>query len=156
MIPEFHLSHTLATLTIALFVAGYCVGPLVWGPLSEQYGRRPILLFSFVVYTGFQVGSALSKNTASVLIFRFLGGTFAASPLTTSGGMIADVWDADIRGKALALFTLAPFAGPAIGPIVGGYIDVAGASWRWLFWTLTIFAGACLAIIFFTVPETYA
>ncbi|KAG8969210.1 hypothetical protein FRC05_001174 [Tulasnella sp. 425] len=156
LIPEFHLSHTLAVLTISLFVAGYCVGPLLWGPLSEQFGRKPILLVAFFVYTGFQVGSALAPNTASVLIFRFLGGTFAASPLTTSGGMIADVWNADVRGKALAFFTLAPFAGPAIGPIVGGYIDVGGASWRWLFWVLTMFAAVCFFLILFTVPETYA
>lgn len=94
LIEEFSLSHTLAVLTIGLFVAGYCVGPLVWGPLSEQYGRRSVTLIAFFIYTAFQVGSALSHNTASVLIFRFLGGTFAASPLTTSGGIIADIWDA--------------------------------------------------------------
>lgn len=156
LIPEFQLSHTLAVLTISLFVAGYCVGPLLWGPLSEQYGRKPIVLVAFFVYTGFQVGGALAQNTASVLIFRFLGGTFAASPLTTSGGMIADIWDADVRGKALALFTLAPFAGPAIGPIVGGYIDVGGASWRWLFWVLAMFAAVCFFLVLFTIPETYA
>ncbi|KAG8938323.1 hypothetical protein FRC04_009078 [Tulasnella sp. 424] len=156
LILEFHLSHTLAVLTISLFVAGYCVGPLLGGPLSEQFGRRPVLLVAFFIYTGFQVGSALAQNTASVLIFRFLGGTFAASRLTTSGGMIADVWNADVRGKALAFFTLAPFAGPAIGPIVGGYIDVGGASWRWLFWVLTMFAAVCFILILFTVPETYA
>jgi len=129
---------------------------MLLGPLSEQYGRKPVLLVAFFVYTGFQVGSALAPNKAAVLIFRFLGGTFAASPLTTSGGIIADIWDADVRGKALAVFTLAPFAGPAIGPIVGGYIHVAGASWRWLFWVLTMFAGFCFLIILFTLPETYA
>lgn len=48
-------------------------------------------------------------------------------------------WDADTRGKALAIFTLAPFAGPALGPTVAGYMSVAGVSWRWLFWVLTIF-----------------
>lgn len=45
------MSSEVATLLIALFVAGYCVGPLLWGPLSEQYGRRPIFLVSFFVYT---------------------------------------------------------------------------------------------------------
>lgn len=153
---RFHLSESGQVLTISLFVAGYCVGPLVWGPLSEQYGRKNPMLVAFFVYTCFQVGAALSPNTAALLIFRFLGGTFAASPLTTSGGIIADMWEADVRGNALAFFTLAPFAGPAIGPIVGGYIAVGGASWHWLFWTLALFAGLCFFIILFTVPETYA
>ncbi|KAG8985007.1 hypothetical protein FRB90_004990, partial [Tulasnella sp. 427] len=153
---EFHLNHTLSILTISLFVAGYCVGPLLWGPFSEQFGRKPILLLTFAGYAAFQVGGALARNTASVLMFRFLGGTFAASPLTTSGGIIGDVWDADVRGKAVAIFTVAPFAGPALGPIVAGYIEVAGISWRWLFWITAIFAGFCFFIVLLTVPETYA
>lgn len=82
---QFSFGQEVAVLTIALFVAGYCVGPLIWGPLSEQIGRKPVFLISFFVYTGFQVGCALSQNTASILIFRFLGGTFAAAPLANSG-----------------------------------------------------------------------
>lgn len=126
----FGFSTEVATLCISLFVAGYCVGPLVWGPLSEVYGRRPVFIISFLCYTCFQIGCALSKNTASILIFRFLGGCFAASPLTNSGALMGDMWDAQTRGKALALFTLAPFAGPALGPVVGGFIGVTGTSWR--------------------------
>lgn len=69
--------------------------------------------------------------------------------------LIADVWDVDTRGRACAFFALAPFAGPALGPLVAGYMNVAGVSWRWVFWVLTIFAGACLILIFLTIPETY-
>ncbi|RSH82295.1 hypothetical protein EHS25_006005 [Saitozyma podzolica] len=156
MEKEFGFSQEVAVLTISLFVAGYCVGPLLWGPLSESYGRRPLFIGTFLVYTGFQVGCALSKNTASILVFRFLGGTFAAAPLTNSGALIADIWDGDHRGQAMSLFSLAPFAGPSIGPIVAGFIQVSGTDWRWVFWILTIFAGVCLVIIIFTVPETYA
>ncbi|KLO07586.1 MFS general substrate transporter [Schizopora paradoxa] len=156
LMEYFTFSEEVATLTISLFVAGYCVGPLLWGPLSESFGRRPIFIFAFIVYTGFQVGSALSRNTASILIFRLLGGTFAAAPLTNSGALISDIWDPATRGKALALFTLAPFAGPALGPLVGGYISVSGTSWRWVFWVSTIFAGVCTVLIVVTLPETYA
>ncbi|KAF8687127.1 MFS general substrate transporter, partial [Rhizoctonia solani] len=156
LIRDFNLSTIVAILTISLFVVGYCVGPLLWGPLSENYGRRPIFLIGFVVYTGFQIGGALAPNIASVLVFRFLGGTFAACPLTNSGAIIADIWDADTRGKALAIFTLAPFAGPALGPTVAGYMSLAGVSWRWLFGVLSIFAGICTIVLAFTLPETYA
>ncbi|KAJ8520098.1 hypothetical protein ONZ45_g3022 [Pleurotus djamor] len=155
LMDEFHLGQTVGILTISLFVAGYCVGPLLWGPLSEVYGRRPMFIWPFLAYTGFQVGSALAQNTASVLIFRFLGGFFAAAPLTNSGALISDVWDAETRGKALAIFTVAPFSGPALGPTVAGFLAVAGVSWRWVFWILTIFAGACWVLIVFTIPETY-
>ena len=82
---HFGFSLEVGALLISLFVAGYCVGPLVWGPLSEQYGRRPVAIISFIFYTGFQVGCALSPNTGSILVFRFIEGTFAAAPLTNSG-----------------------------------------------------------------------
>ncbi|EJD04797.1 MFS general substrate transporter [Fomitiporia mediterranea MF3/22] len=156
LVEEFGMSSEVSALTIALFVAGYCIGPIVWGPLSEQIGRRPVFIISFTVYTGFQIGNALSKNIASILIFRLLGGTFAAAPMTNSGALISDIWDAGTRGKAMALFALAPFAGPALGPIVSGYINNAHVSWRWLFWVLTMFAGVCLVGIILLIPETFA
>ncbi|KAF8560251.1 MFS general substrate transporter [Imleria badia] len=155
LMEEFGISAEVGTLTISLFVAGYCVGPLLWAPLSEQYGRRPIFILSFFGFVCFQIGSALSKNTASILVFRFLGGTFAASPLANSGAMISDTWGPKERGAALAVFTVAPFAGPGIGPIVGGYLYQAGVSWRWAFWIIAIFAGVCLLQIIFTIPETF-
>lgn len=52
--------------------------------------------------------------------------------------LISDIWDAGTRGKALAIFTAAPFAGPALGPTVSGFIGEV-TSWRWVFWTLAIF-----------------
>ncbi|PCH34696.1 MFS general substrate transporter [Wolfiporia cocos MD-104 SS10] len=155
LMEQFTFSEEVATLTISLFVAGYCVGPLIWGPLSEQIGRRNVFIISFIFYTGFQVGCALSRNTASILVFRFLGGTFAAAPLSNSGALVSDMWDAGTRGEALAFFTLAPFAGPTLGPLVSGFMGDAGVDWRWVFWLLTFFAGFCLILIIFTLPETF-
>ncbi|KAI1789345.1 MFS general substrate transporter [Ganoderma leucocontextum] len=153
---EFGFSREVGALVISLFVAGYCVGPLVFGPLSETIGRKSVFVFTFIVYTGFQVGSALAQNTAQVLVFRFLGGTFASAPLANSGAVISDMWDADVRGKALAFFTIAPFAGPTLGPVCSGFMANAGVSWRWIFWLLTCFAGVLLVLTIFTFPETYA
>ncbi|KAL0569549.1 hypothetical protein V5O48_012412 [Marasmius crinis-equi] len=155
LMKEFGMSREVAILVMSLFVAGYCVGPLLWGPLSEEFGRRPVFLVGFFVYTMFQIGTALSQNTATVLVLRFLGGTFAACPLANAGAVISDVWDARTRGTALAIFTVAPFVGPALGPTVAGFIFVSGTSWRWLFWVLTMFAAFCLGVIVFTMPETY-
>lgn len=72
-----------------------------------------------------QVGCALAPNIGALLAFRFIGGLFAAAPLTNAGALIADIWDADRRGTAMALFGLAPFAGPSVGPIVSGAIEVS-------------------------------
>jgi MFS family permease len=56
----------------------------------------------------------------------------------------------------MAFFVISPFAGPALGPIVGGYVEVAGIAWRWVFWILAIFTGFCLFLAIFVIPETYA
>lgn len=88
----FDFGHEVAALTISLFVGGYCVGPLVWGPVSENYGRKLPLLVSFFVYTGFSIGCALSKNTASILVFRFLSGMFSASALVLSGYVFSSIF----------------------------------------------------------------
>ncbi|BGP15715.1 hypothetical protein JCM10213v2_003704 [Rhodosporidiobolus nylandii] len=153
---HFGVSQEVGILTIAVFVAGYMVGPLLWGPLSERYGRRLVFLGVWVPYIAFGgVGCALSPNIGSLIVFRFLGGCFAASPLTNSGGVIADLWDADRRGDALAIFALMPFAGPALAPIISGTLAVTDTNWRWIFWILTIFAGVCGVGIVFLLPETY-
>ncbi|EMD36305.1 hypothetical protein CERSUDRAFT_115244 [Gelatoporia subvermispora B] len=152
---QFAMSEELVVLCISLFVTGYCVGPLLWGPLSEQYGRRPVFLSTLPIYTCFQIGCALAQNRASIIIFRLLAGIFAAAPFTNSGAIISDIWDASTRGKANILFANAPFIGSALGPLVGGYISVSGISWRWTFWVLTIFNGVCIALVIVSLPETY-
>ncbi len=108
LMVHFAISEEVAILSISLFVAGYCFGPLVspdfvlallgglesseltaracglqiWGPLSERYGRRFVFVVSFVPYILFQMACALAPNTGALLVFRFLGGWFAAAPLT--------------------------------------------------------------------------
>lgn len=82
---HFSFGQEVASLMVALFVGGFCVGPLLWGPLSEAYGRKYPMLVAFVAYTLFQIGCALAPNTAAILIFRLLGGMFASSPLVVSG-----------------------------------------------------------------------
>lgn len=156
---HYGVSQEVGVLLIAIFVAGYCIGPLLWGPLSERYGRRLIFLGVWPFYigewsnalgrqvplglmlehftTGFQIGCALSPNIGSLIVFRFLGGCFAAAPLTNSGGVIADLWGPERRGDAMAIFALMPFAGPALAPICSGFMQVSGVSFRWIFWVLT-------------------
>lgn len=80
---------------------------------------------------------------------------FRACADIARSALISDMWDANTRGKALGFFTLAPFAGPALGPTVSGFMAVAGVYWRWVYWVLTFFAGACGLLLLFTMPESY-
>lgn len=138
-IAYFGISQEVATLTVSLFLCGYIAGPLAWGALSENFGaslfpapdlsdetdgvragRRIVFIASFLPYVAWNVGCALSKNTASILVFRFLAGCFAACPLAISGAVVADTLPAETRGLGMALFAIAPVR---VAPSGGRHTD---------------------------------
>lgn len=71
---------------------GFGVGPLVWAPISELMGRQPAFLLSYPFFAIFNMAAALTPNVPSLLVFRFLAGTFGACPITNAGGQIGDMW----------------------------------------------------------------
>lgn len=92
-------------LPTSIFLIGYCIGPLVWSPLSETIGRRPVLFWTFTVFFLGTLGCALAPNWSSLLIFRVICGTMAAAPQTVVGGVYADLFsDLRSRGRAMALY----------------------------------------------------
>lgn len=112
VMAEFGVSEEVATLGTSLFVLGFGLGPMIWGPLSEIYGRMLPLFFAFGVFAIFQIPVAVAQNIETILICRFLGGFFAVAPLAIIGGAFADIWGSVDRGIAIALFAAATFVGP--------------------------------------------
>ncbi|PYI12698.1 MFS general substrate transporter [Aspergillus sclerotiicarbonarius CBS 121057] len=130
-------SEILTSFAVSVFVLGFAVGPLVLSPLSEIYGRQPILNAANIFFTAWQIGCALAPNMASLIIFRFLAGVGGSACLTIGGGIISDLFPLALRGKANAVFSAGPLFGPVLGPIIGGFI-AERAGWRWTFWVLLI------------------
>lgn len=153
----FHVSEEAAGLTITLFLLGYCAGPLIFAPLSEFYGRRPIFLVTFTAYAAFNLLCAFAPNFGSLLVGRFLTGTFVAAPLSNAPGVLADLWPPLARGNAMAGFSLMVWAGPALGPVISGFLQLTkGAEgWKWSFYVLLMLA-AFTFVFLLTIPETYA
>ncbi|KAL0264239.1 hypothetical protein SLS55_000186 [Diplodia seriata] len=148
-------SHEVATVGLSLFVLGFGIGPLIWAPLGEMYGRRVVFFATFAALTAFNAGTAAARNIETVLILRLLGGTFGASPFTNAGGVIADIFDIRERGFAMCIFAVAPFMGPVIGPLVGGFLGET-EGWRWIQGVMAIFSGAVWIFVSLAVPETYS
>lgn len=155
IVKDFNTSEEAATLGIALFVCGFAVGPLLFAPLSELYGRQIVLFITCGLLTAFNAGAAGSQNIQTLIILRFFAGAFGSSPLTNSGGVIADMFPASQRGLALSVFAAAPFTGPTLGPIVGGFVGET-VGWRWLEGVMAIFTGVLWVLGALTIPETYA
>jgi multidrug resistance protein len=152
---KYHVSLEVATLTVSIMVCGFAVGPLLWSPLSEIIGRRPVYIISLALYTIFQIPCALSPNIGGLLACRFLAGVFSSSGLSLAGGTIADIWNIEERGMAIAFFAAAPYCGPVVGPIVCGWINVGSHRLDLFFWTNMAFAGAVMIVVGL-IPETYA
>ncbi|MCJ1452410.1 hypothetical protein MMC28_002753 [Mycoblastus sanguinarius] len=152
--PYFHVTNDQQlVLPITLFLVGYVFGPLFFGPLSETYGRRVIMLSSFIVFTLFTMACALSPNWPAFLVFRLICGVNASSAIAVVGGLYADVFaDPVARGRAMAVFMAATTGGPQLAPVISGFVSVV--SWRWTFWIGLIFAGVSLVPLIF-LPETY-
>jgi MFS transporter, DHA1 family, multidrug resistance protein len=120
IVEYFGISMEVSNLLTTLFLLGYVLGPILWGPGSELVGRRPIFIVCLSTYTILHLGQALAHNIETLLITRFLAGVFAVAPLTIVGGSIADIWSPKGRGNATSLFTACVFFGPVLGPIIGG------------------------------------
>lgn len=150
------VSNEAIFLSISLFVLGFGVGPLLFAPLSEMIGRKPVYCISIFFYFIFTLPSCLAHNIATMLAARMIAGIASSAPMTNVGGSIADVWAVEDRGIPMAVFSMTLFMGPCLGPLFGGWISLrTGFQWRWIYWTLFIFIGLVSAFTFI-LPETYA
>jgi len=152
---KYNVSLEVSILTCSIMVCGFAVGPLLWSPLSELFGRRPIYIISLALYTIFNIPCALSPNIGGLLASRFLCVVFPSSGLSLAGGTIADIWNIQERGMAIAFFAAAPYAGPVLGPIISGWINVGTHRLSLFFWVNLAFAGLMLILVGL-LPETYA
>jgi multidrug resistance protein len=152
---EFHITNVLESqLTLSIFVLAYAVGPLVIGPLSEMYGRVPVLQLSNLFYLIFNTACGVSQSKGQIAAFRFLSGLGGSAPLALGGGVLSDCWKAEERGKSMSIYSLAPLIGPSIGPIVGGFVTQK-TTWRWVFYATSIACALVQGIGLLYLRETY-
>jgi MFS transporter, DHA1 family, multidrug resistance protein len=123
--------------------------------MSELFGRKWPLLLAYTVFGILQIPVAVAQNVETIMLCRFFGGVFASAPLGIVGGAMADMWSAGHRAAATAGFALATFVGPAMGPIVGGFITQSYLGWRWTEHITYIMAFFFLALDVLFLPETY-
>lgn len=157
LMATYHIGWVPATLGTSLFVFGFASGPIVWGPLSELYGRKIVMVLSMFGYVCFSFAVAVSKDIQSILICRFFSGFIGAAPLVVAPAAFTDMFNAKQRGTAISLFVILIFAGPMLAPILGGFtIKNSTLGWRWLSYFIGIVASTALALVVFVMEESYA
>lgn len=127
---------------------GLSVGQLLMGPLSDRYGRKPILLISMLVFIGGAVASVYSPNIQTFLGWRFVQGCGASGAYFLARTVPADIYGGRQLAKIMALVGAINGFAPASAPVLGGFL--AGTiHWQGIFWVLSGFAGLLIAISFF-------
>ncbi|OCK75474.1 MFS general substrate transporter [Lepidopterella palustris CBS 459.81] len=139
-------------LPTSIFLVGYTFGPLIFGPLSESFGRKWTMIVAFFAFTLFSMASTLAPNWPVLIVFRLFVGITGACPIAVVGGICSDIYhNPQSRGRALTTFTAATTYGPVLGPPISGFISVI--TWRWAFWIGVVVAGIAWSFLIM-MPET--
>ncbi|KDR77915.1 hypothetical protein GALMADRAFT_244882 [Galerina marginata CBS 339.88] len=151
---QFQVSKEVAILSISLFIGGLGLGPLLFGPLSEVYGRNIVYRVSYGLLLVFNFPVAFAPNIAIYLIFRFITGFCGSAFLSVAGGSVSDLFTDSNVANPMALYTISPFIGPVFGPLLSGFIN-QNLNWRWTYYILNMWAFTEWVALVLVVPETY-
>ena len=144
-------SNRVAWIVTAFFL-GIAVGQLIYGPLSDKYGRKPMLFIGLAIMMAGAAGAASVNSLEAVFVCRALWGLGAAAPRSLAIAMVRDRYSGDemarTMGFVMATFMVVPIFAPSFGTVL-----LRTGSWRVLFW-VPVFLAAGLAVWLITVPET--
>ncbi|CCF53347.1 hypothetical protein NDA11_003017 [Ustilago hordei] len=155
---QYSISQEVSALVLSIYMVGFCIGPPLWAPLSELYGRLVVNYLSVSGYFFFNIGCALAPNIRTLLVCRFFVGLFAAAPQANSGGIISDIWLPKVRLWPMFTYSLAAFMGPTLGPLAGGFLagsDIESERWRWIYWMLCMLSAVSMALVVVIQKESY-
>jgi DHA1 family bicyclomycin/chloramphenicol resistance-like MFS transporter len=144
-----------AQLTITLYLIGLAIGQLLYGPMSDRFGRRPVLLVGLSLFTGASIVTAVAPNATVLITARILQSIGGCAGLVLGRAAVRDGATADKAAGQLALLTLVMAMVPAIAPAIGGYIT-AYINWRASYVLLALFGGTTLLACFLLMPETFS
>ena len=136
MADNFQVPASLINLTLILFFIFYAAATLFWGPLSDKYGRRPILLTGLILFSTASVLCALSTNVYQLIGFRVFQAVASGAVTAVGAAIVKDVYEGRKRETALALVFSMMMIAPIVAPVIGAFV-LSVTSWRGIFWVLS-------------------
>lgn len=140
-----HARPAATALILSLFMAGFAVGQVIFGPLCDRFGRRPALLLGCAVFTVTAVGCATAPSIQALVIFRFLQGIGAAAGPVISLAIVRDLFVGSAARKRFAYVGVVATLAPIVAPTIGGLISNLWG-WRAVFYFLAV-GGILLSLI---------
>lgn len=140
-------------MTISFYVIGLAVGQLFYGPLSDSFGRRPLLIFGLALYVLSSLVAALAPGVHVLVGARLAQALGGCAGLAVGRAIVRDSSRPDETVKKLALLNLMMMVGPGLSPVAGSMISIA-FGWRAVFWCLTGVGALTLLLAWKSLPET--
>jgi DHA1 family multidrug resistance protein-like MFS transporter len=153
---RFNVSPVAAALGFSLYILSYGFGDVIFSPLCEIpiVGRNPVYILTFIIFWILSFPLATVDNFGGLLVLRFLLGFFGSPALANGGATIGDMYALIYIPFGLSMWVFSAWAGPAFGPLIGGFAAQA-KGWRWPLWEIVWIASPTLILLLFT-PETSA
>ena len=151
---EFGTTDAAVQLTLTADVIGLLIGQLILGPLSDQWGRRRLLLGSTLVCAIASVLCALAPSIGALVGWRFLQGLAGAGGIVLARAIAADVARGVAAARLFSLFMTVSSVAPILAPVIGGVMLSVTGSWQPMFYLLAIVCLVLTAIAWKTLPET--
>lgn len=144
---------TLAQLTMSALILAFGLGQLLWGPVADRVGRRPVLVGTLAAYALASIGGALAGSIEQLVVWRALQGFTMAGSVVCSRAMVRDLYE-PVQGAQVMALALAGLGVVAIlGPALGGLVT-AWAGWRMALVVVAVYGSLALAIVAWRLPET--
>lgn len=141
-----------AELTITGFLIGFCIAQLVWGPVSDHFGRRLPLFIGMVLFIAGSVGCALSTDIVQIVFWRVFQALGACTGPMLARAMIRDLFSRTRAAQMLSTLMIIMAVAPIAGPLIGGQM-IKVTSWHTIFWLLAII-GVLMLVSLFWLEET--
>jgi DHA1 family bicyclomycin/chloramphenicol resistance-like MFS transporter len=153
LVADFHTSPAMVKLTLSLFLIGFALAQLIYGPLSDRLGRRPVLVAGLAVYVAGSLACVAAPSIEAMIAGRFLQAVGACAGPVLGRAVVRDVHGREGTARVLAWIGAATTLSPAIGPTLGGSIHV-WFGWRANFLLLAVFGAVLLATAWRLLGET--
>lgn len=154
MVSELSLTTQQAQLTLTVWFIGMACTPLLFGAISDRFGRRPILLAGGLVFILTSIICAMTSDITTLLVTRFIQGCAIPSMMVAGYACIHELYDHKEAIRILAIMGSVTVLAPAFGPLLGALLLYLG-SWRLIFIVIALMASIAICFLFYRMPETH-